>query len=71
MKKLAFTRASLSDVRVIMVNMRAPLVELLYQMAMGWIPTLEYLLLGVCGACGHVLSCQAVNVATFQDHGAS
>jgi hypothetical protein len=59
MKKLTSIRACLSDVIVIMVIMRAPLVEFLYQTVMEWIPTLEYLLPGARGACGHVLSCQA------------
>jgi hypothetical protein len=49
MEKLTFTRPCLFDVRVITVIMRVPLVKLLYQTTMGWIPTLEYLLLGVCG----------------------
>jgi hypothetical protein len=44
MEKPTFTRACLSDVRVIMVIVRIPLVELLCQVAVGWIPTLEYLL---------------------------
>jgi hypothetical protein len=57
MEKLVFTRACLSDVRVIMAIMHVPLVELLCQAIMGWIPTFEYLLPGTCGACGHVLSC--------------
>jgi hypothetical protein len=61
MEKLAFTRACLSDDRIIMAIMCAPLVELLCQTVMGWIPALEYLLPGMCGACGLVLSCQAVN----------
>jgi hypothetical protein len=39
MEKLAFTRACLSDVRVIMMIMCVPLVESLWQTAMGWIPT--------------------------------
>jgi hypothetical protein len=62
MEKLAFTRVCLSDVSVIMAIMRIPLVELLYQTVMGWIPALEYLLPGTRGACGHVLSYHAVNV---------
>jgi hypothetical protein len=65
MEKLAFTRACLSDVSVIMTIMRVPLIELLCQVVMGWIPALEYLLLGAHGACGHVLSYQAVNVAAI------
>jgi hypothetical protein len=56
MEKLAFTRACLSDVRVIMVIMRVPLVKLLCQAAMGWIPALDFLLPG---AHGHVaMSCR-------------
>jgi hypothetical protein len=49
MKKPAFTKACLSDVRVIIVFMRVPLVELLYQVTMGWISVLEYLLPGARG----------------------
>jgi hypothetical protein len=48
----------LSDARVIMTIMCVPIVELLCQASMGWIPILKYLLSGVCG---HVLSCQALN----------
>jgi hypothetical protein len=48
MEKVVFTRACLSSVRVIMI-MRIPLVELLCQMIMGWIPALEYLLPGTVG----------------------
>jgi hypothetical protein len=65
MEKLVFTRACLSDASVIMVIMHLPLVELLCQATMGWIPTLEYLLSGTRGACGHVLLHQAVNAAAF------
>jgi hypothetical protein len=49
MEKVVFTRACLSSVRVVMVIMRIPLVELLCQMMMGWIPALEYLLPGTVG----------------------
>jgi hypothetical protein len=56
MEKLNFTRASLSNVGVIMTIMRVPLVELLCQTMMGQIPILEYLLPGARGACGHILS---------------
>jgi hypothetical protein len=70
MEKLAFARACLSNIRVIMVITRVPLVELLCQAAMGWIPALEYLLPGTCGPCGHVLSCQTINVAASWDPGA-
>jgi hypothetical protein len=69
MEKLAFTRACLSDVSVIMMIMRVPLVKLLCQPVMGWIPALEYLLPGVRGAYGHLLSYQAVNVAASRDPG--
>jgi hypothetical protein len=55
MENLTFTRACLSSVRVIMAIVYVDLVELLCQMAMGFIPALEYLLLGAHGACGHVL----------------
>jgi hypothetical protein len=65
MEKLAFTRVCLSGVRVIMAITCVPLVELLCQEAIIWIPTLEYLLPGARGACGHVLSYQAVNATTF------
>jgi hypothetical protein len=49
MEKLAFTRACLSYVRVIMVIMRVSMVELMCQMSMGWILALEYVLLGARG----------------------
>jgi hypothetical protein len=67
MEKLAFTRTCLSNMRVIMAIMRVPLVELLCQAVMGWIPALEYLPPGACGACGHILSCQEINAAASQD----
>jgi hypothetical protein len=57
MEKLTFTRACRSDVRVITVIMRVPLVESLCQAAMEQIPALEYLLPHALGACGHVLPC--------------
>jgi hypothetical protein len=53
-----------------MVIMRVPLVESICQAVMGWIPALEYLLSGARGACGHVLSCQTINVTASQDPGA-
>jgi hypothetical protein len=40
-----------------MVIMRVPLVELLWQAAMGQIPALGYLSPGTHGTYGHVLSC--------------
>jgi hypothetical protein len=70
MEKLVFTRARLSNIRVIMMIIRVPLVELLCQTTMGWISAFEYLPSSTCGACGHVLSCQTVNAATSQDIGA-
>jgi hypothetical protein len=39
-----------------MAIMRVSLVELLCRVALGWIPTLKYLLSGTHGAYGHVLS---------------
>jgi hypothetical protein len=63
MEKLSFTWACLSNVGVIMTIMCVPLVKLQCQTAVGWIPALEYLLLGMCGACCHVLSYHVINVA--------
>jgi hypothetical protein len=53
------------DVRVIIVTMRVPLVESLCLAVMGRILALEYLLPGVHGACGHVSSCQTINIVAF------
>jgi hypothetical protein len=39
-----------------MVIMRIPVVELLCQMVMGWLPVLKYLL---SGACGCLVPCRA------------
>jgi hypothetical protein len=50
-----------------MVIMRVPLVELLCQVAMGWIPAIDYMLPGVHGACGHALSYKDVNVTSSRD----
>jgi hypothetical protein len=50
-----------------MVIMRVPLVELLCQAALCWIPAVKYLLPGMRGAYGHVLSYHAVNVTTSRD----
>jgi hypothetical protein len=66
MEKLVFTMACLFCIRVIMAIMCVLLVELLCQEVMGWIPALEYLLSDARGACGHVLSCQVVNAATYR-----
>jgi hypothetical protein len=49
MKNPAFTRASLSDVRVIMTIMRVLMELFLCQTVMGWIPVLECLLSSACG----------------------
>jgi hypothetical protein len=49
MEKPAFTRANLSDVRVIMAIKRVLMVELLCQAVTGWIPVLECPLSGACG----------------------
>jgi hypothetical protein len=46
MEKLIFTRASLFNVRVIMVIMRLHMVQLLYQVVTERIPVLKYLLSG-------------------------
>jgi hypothetical protein len=45
--------------------MRVPLVESLCLAVMGRILALEYLLPGVHGACGHVSSCQTINIVAF------
>jgi hypothetical protein len=49
MEKSAFTRVSLSNVRVIMTIMYVHVEELLSQAVTGHIPVLKYLLPGVCG----------------------
>jgi hypothetical protein len=49
MEKPTFTKVSLSDVRIIMAIMRVHVVDLLCQATMGWIPVLNYLLLGARG----------------------
>jgi hypothetical protein len=53
-----------------MVIMRVSLVESLCEAGIGWIPALEYLFPGACGACGHVLSCQIINTVVSRDLGA-
>jgi hypothetical protein len=50
-----------------MVIMRVSLVKWLYQVAIGQIHALEYLSPGARGACGHALSCQAINTAASLD----
>jgi hypothetical protein len=60
MKKLAFIRKNLSNVRVIIVIMRVPVEELRCQAVIGWTLVLKHLL---SNACGHVLSCKALKVA--------
>jgi hypothetical protein len=47
MENLAFTRASLSNVKVIMVIIHVLTMELLCQAVMGWVLVLECLLPGV------------------------
>jgi hypothetical protein len=47
--KSSLPGACLSYVRIIMVFMRVPLVELLWQATMGWIPALEYMMSGARG----------------------
>jgi hypothetical protein len=49
MEKHAFTRACLSNVKVIKTIMRVPVVNWPCQAVKGWIPVLECLLSGVCG----------------------
>jgi hypothetical protein len=66
MQKIVFTKACLSDISVIMAIMCEPLLELLCQVVMGWIPALKDLLPGAHGTCGHVLSCQVVNTTASQ-----
>jgi hypothetical protein len=70
MEKLAFTRARLFYVRVIMVIMCVSLIESLCQTAMERIAALEYMLSGCMGSCGQVLSCQETNVAISWGSGA-
>jgi hypothetical protein len=50
-----------------MVIMHISYVELLCQAVMGRIPTVEYLLPGARGTYGHILACQAVNIAASQN----
>jgi hypothetical protein len=55
------------DVRAIMMILRVHVVEFLCQVVMGRTPVLKCLVLGVCvGACGYVLSCQALYGTTLQ-----
>jgi hypothetical protein len=49
MEKPTFTRANLSDVRMIIAIMRVLMVDLLCQAVTGRIPTLECMLLGARG----------------------
>jgi hypothetical protein len=64
MKKLVFTMSCLPYASVIMAITCVPLIKLLCQAVMGWIFVLEYLLLGMRGSCGHVLSYHTVNATT-------
>jgi hypothetical protein len=66
MKKHVFTRANLSDVRVIIVIMRVPVEKSLYQVVTGLILVLECLLLGAGATYGYVPSYQALNVVVSQ-----
>jgi hypothetical protein len=70
MEKRTFTKACLSDVKVFMMIMHVPLIELMCQVVMGWIPALKYLRPDARGDYGHVLSCQVVNYVASRDHGA-
>jgi hypothetical protein len=58
MEKPAFTRVSLSNIRVIMAIMHILMVEWLCQETMGCVPVLKYLL---SGARGHLWSCPIVS----------
>jgi hypothetical protein len=49
MEYIVFTKTCLPYVRVIMAFMRVFLVELPFQIVMGWIPSLKCMLLGACG----------------------
>jgi hypothetical protein len=49
MEKSTFTRANLSDVRIIIAIVCVPMVELLCQVVIGRIPVLEHLLSGAHG----------------------
>jgi hypothetical protein len=49
MEKPTFTRASLSNVRVIIMIMHVPVVQRLCQTVIGWIPVLKCLLSSACG----------------------
>jgi hypothetical protein len=49
MKRIAFTRICLLYVRIIMVSMHVSLVELPFQIVMGWIIALECMLSGAHG----------------------
>jgi hypothetical protein len=57
-------RSGTCETKSYMEIMRVPLVDLLCQTVMGWIPALEYQPPSTHGACGHVLSCQAANATT-------
>jgi hypothetical protein len=58
MKKHVFTRACLSDVKVIIVIMCVSVVEFLCQETTEWIPVLKYL---VSGACGRLWPCIVIS----------
>jgi hypothetical protein len=63
MEHPVFTKACLSDVRVIMMIKLVPVVELLCQTVTGWIPVLKILLSDVCGClwpCPIMPDCRSV-----------
>jgi hypothetical protein len=51
-----------------MMTMRIHMVELLCQVVMGWVLVLKCMM---SGACGYVLSCQALNGTALQGPGLS
>jgi hypothetical protein len=61
MGKTTFIRMNLSDVRMIMEIIHVLVEELLCQTMTEQIPVVESLLSGVHGACGYVMSYQALN----------
>jgi hypothetical protein len=62
LEKPAFMRACLFDVRVNIVIMHVPLVELICHVAMGPVPALQYLLPSVHEARVHGISFLTINV---------
>jgi hypothetical protein len=66
-----FYWVDLSDVRVIMVIIYIPVVGLLCKEATGRISLLKYFCQVCVGACGYVLSCQALNIIDSRGFGYS